>query len=331
MLSILESLPDGLLDLPATELYTVLPGPTLIHLPGRREPALFVAILLHGNEVTGWEVMRTLLQRYQNQELPRRLSLLIGNVAAARHRRRRLEQQPDYNRIWSGGDTPEHAAMRQVLETMRRRGVFASIDIHNNAGINPYYACVNQVDHRFLQLARRFSPTIVYFTRPEGAQSLAFAELCPSVVLECGQPGDQAGMSRAIEHLDECLKLAEIPSEPVSADDIDVFHTIAVVKIPKERSFGFGHGEWDIQFAEQIDRFNFRDVPLGTELASIRSESNSILDVKEVSGRDALDRFFAIENNTLRAAAPLIPSMLSTNVDLIRQDCLCYLMERYPL
>ncbi|MEE8514770.1 MAG: peptidase M14, partial [Gammaproteobacteria bacterium] len=65
--------------------------------------------------------------------------------------------------------------------------------------------------------------------------------------------------------------------------------------------------------------------------ASIRSESNSILDVKEASGRDALDRFFAIENNTLRAAAPLIPSMLSTNVDLIRQDCLCYLMERYPL
>ena len=82
---------------------------------------------------------------------------------------------------------------------------------------------------------------------------------------------------------------------------------------------------------DQIDRFNFRDVPRGTVLASIRSDANAVLDVKDVSGQDALERFFAIENQTLIAAAPLIPSMLSTNADLIRQDCLCYLMERYPL
>ena len=32
-----------------------------------------------------------------------------------------------------------------------RRGVFASIDIHNNTGLNPHYGCVNQLDQHSLR------------------------------------------------------------------------------------------------------------------------------------------------------------------------------------
>jgi hypothetical protein len=63
MLNELEALPPGLLDLDATELHAALGGPTLIHLDGRRGPALFVSVLLHGNETTGWDAVRGLLQR----------------------------------------------------------------------------------------------------------------------------------------------------------------------------------------------------------------------------------------------------------------------------
>src|SRR5690242_18600105 len=101
MLTELDYLPEKFLQVEATELHTVLPGPTLIHLPGRHEIPLFVSILLHGNEDTGLKAMQAVLGKYHNQLLPRALSLYVGNVTAARAGLRRLEGQLDYNRVWS--------------------------------------------------------------------------------------------------------------------------------------------------------------------------------------------------------------------------------------
>ena len=64
MLRELDQLPAGLLDLDATQLEARLGGPTLIHLRGRREQALLVTVLMHGNETTGWEAVRRLLPRF---------------------------------------------------------------------------------------------------------------------------------------------------------------------------------------------------------------------------------------------------------------------------
>ncbi|MDP3123204.1 MAG: M14 family metallopeptidase, partial [Thiobacillus sp.] len=195
-----DAVPPGLLDLPASRLGEVLPGPALIHLPGRRSPPLFVSVLLHGNEDTGWLAAQTVLKKYAAAELPRALSLYIGNVAAARSGVRRLDGQPDYNRVWLGSEEPdsaETAMMLQVVDAMRARGVFASLDIHNNTGLNPHYACVNRLEPNFLHLATLFSRVVVYFIRPLGVQSAAFAELCPSVTLEFGKPGTPGSVDHA--------------------------------------------------------------------------------------------------------------------------------------
>jgi hypothetical protein len=139
MLTQYEALPPGLLDLPAARLGEVLPGPTLIHLPGRRTPPLFVSVLLHGNEDTGWLAAQSVLKKYAAAELPRALSLFIGNIEAARSDLRRLDGQPDYNRVWPGSEEAhpaELAMMQRVVDVMCARGVFASIDIHNNTGLN---------------------------------------------------------------------------------------------------------------------------------------------------------------------------------------------------
>ena len=97
---------------------------------------------------------------------------------------RHLDGQPDYNRVWPGSETDgtaEHALMRDVMQRMADREIFASIDVHNNTGLNPHYACVNVIDNRFLHLAALFSRTVVYFLRPLGVQSMALAKLCPAV------------------------------------------------------------------------------------------------------------------------------------------------------
>jgi len=132
--TVYDELPDGLLERDATRLHEILPGPSLIHVPGQRGRALFVSVLLHGNEITGWEAVRRLLQQYADRRLPRSLSLFIGNVAAAAEGRRRLPDQQDYNRIWRGeADTPEHRLARRVLAELDKRELFAAV-----------YACVNR-------------------------------------------------------------------------------------------------------------------------------------------------------------------------------------------
>jgi len=328
MLTILENLPEKLLTTEASRLYQVLDGPTLIHLTGKRKQPLFVCVLQHGNEDTGLLAIQSLLQNYKGRELPRSLSIFISNVAAARYGKRHLEGQPDFNRIWDGEGTPEHAMMRQILGIMRSREVFASVDIHNNTGTNPHYACVNKLDNRFFRLATLFGRTVVYFIKPQGVQSMAFRELCPSVTLECGRPGIERGIIHARDFVDACLHLAEIPDHPVAPEDIDIYHTIAIVRIPEGVSYSFGPGDADIEFPEDIDMLNFSELPTNSFLGWIRKDSDVRLEVWDELGKESGNRYFSYENNELRTVQPVTPSMLTLDKEVIRQDCLCYLMER---
>lgn len=47
--------PEGITGLAAHQLCQILDGPTLIHLRGKCEPPLFLCVLLHGNEIGGWD------------------------------------------------------------------------------------------------------------------------------------------------------------------------------------------------------------------------------------------------------------------------------------
>lgn len=331
MLTILDYIPAGLLEAPARDLHRVLSGPTLIHLPGRRESPLFVSVLLHGNEDIGLRAVQALLHRYG--QLPRALSVFIGNVSAARFGARFLPGQPDYNRIWPGADapdSPEAHMLHEIVEIMAARDLFASVDIHNNTGLNPHYGCVNRLEHRFLQLARLFSRTVVYFTRPKGVQSMAFADLCPATTLECGRPGQTHGLKHAIDYLDACLNLSEIPTQPVAEHDIDLFHTVAIVKVPDEVTFSFNYPAADILFNDDLDQLNFRELPAGTSWGSMPPDQPVKLVVTSEQGVEVTGQYFENVGGRLILRKPAMPSMLTLDERVIRQDCLCYLMERLP-
>lgn len=322
-----EGLPEGLLECSARDLHTVLDGPTLLHLPGRAGQPLFLSVLLHGNEDSGWEAVRQLLADNE-RELPRPLSIFIGNVSAARLGLRRLGGQADYNRIWAGGESVEHQMAARVIETMARRGVFASLDIHNNTGRNPHYGCVNRLDHRFIHLATLFSRTVVYFIRPETVQSMAFSRICPAVTVECGKPGRPEATAHALAFIDAALHLDHFPDHPVPKHDYDLFHTVATVTVPEEVTFGFGI-DADLQFLPDLDELNFQELPAGTVLAYTHGGHGRLKALDE-DGTEVVDRFFESADGVLRTRVPVMPSMLTTDERIIRQDCLCYLMERLP-
>lgn len=333
MLTTLDRLPDGFLAARAQDLHRVLPGPTLIHLPGRRNVPLFVSVLLHGNEDVGLGAIQRVLAHHREDRLPRALSLFVGNVVAARAGARKLDDGPDYNRVWPGGPdacSAEAAMMAEVTGQMRARGAFASVDLHNNTGLNPHYACVNRLDAPFLQLAALFSRTVVYFLRPLGVQSVAFAELCPAVTCECGKTGDATGVAHAAEFIDTLLHLSEIPAHPVREGDVHLFHTVATMRVDPAASIGFGDEAKDIVFPADLDRLNFRELEAGTRLARIAGHTAPLI-VSDEQGRDATAHHLRVRDSWVEFRRGIMPSMLTRDVEVIRQDCLGYLMERHPL
>lgn len=332
MLKEFDHLPAGLLDKDASALHEILGGPALIHLPGERQEPLFVSVLLHGNEVTGWEALKAVLKKHEGRKLPRALSFFIGNVAAAAQGQRCLSTQADYNRIWKGeGDCAESVMVRQVLERMRERQVFACLDIHNNTGRNPHYACVNELEHRFFHLARLFSRTVVYFRNPDTVLSMAFARLCPAVTVECGRPSEPHGVDHAMEFIDSCLHLSDLPAHALHPQDIDLFHTVAVVKVAGHVQFGVADPAMELSLRADLDQLNFCELKAGTALADVKHDDASLLQAWDEQQQDVAERFFTVANGQLITRVPLMPSMLTLQTDIIRQDCLCYLMERLPM
>ncbi|MBT6043714.1 MAG: peptidase M14 [Gammaproteobacteria bacterium] len=335
MIKRLNKLPDGFLNCSAEDLYTLIPESTLISLDGEKKEPLFLSVLLHGNEPTGLVVAQNILSKYQEDGLPRSILLFIGNVKAASKGLRRLDDQPDYNRIWLEGhienESAIHLDIAELLHEMARRSLFASIDIHNNTGINPHYGCVNKLDPTFLNLARLFSRTVIYFIQPGGVQSKAFSHLCPSVTLECGKVGDEFGIQLATHFVDEVINLESIAQNNVTDQDIDLFHTLAVIKIPQSVSFSFDGSDADIEFIQGIESLNFEEIPPDTSIAKIRTGITAPILVLNEDGEDITGQLFTIKENKLVNLKTLMPAMLTLEEHIIRQDCLCYVMERYEI
>ena len=328
MINELDTLPERFLSARADELYSLLEKPALIHLQGKNPQPLFICTLLHGNETTGFYALQELLKKYQHLELPRSISFFIGNVEAAAQNLRRLDRQIDYNRIWPGTHEDflaEAHMMKQVTDIMQNKRPFASIDVHNNTGCNPHYGCINKLQNSYLALAGLFGNTVVYFTSPRGVQSSAFAEFCPSVTLECGQSGELDGIAHATRYLDRILNLDKIPD--TVPEHIHLYHTVARVFIPEAYSFGFS-SDATINLHQEIETYNFRALQAGTEFASIEPDSNAYLHAFDDNDNEVGDKYFECRNNTIYLKKSMMPAMLTTNTTVIRQDCLCYLMEK---
>jgi len=328
MLNEINELPAGFLDADHKSLLGLLSAPTLIHLKGDRAEPLFITTLLHGNEDTGFLALQMLLKKYLDKKLPRDLIIFIANVEAAAKNMRHLDDQPDYNRIWPGTDhesCKETEMMVQVVNIIKARQPFASIDLHNNTGRNPHYGCVNRLSPQYLQLARLFSHTVVYFTTPKGVQSEALASVCPSVTLECGKVGEVDGIEHACRFIETTMQLEHLPDHKPS--DVDLFHTVARVVVNSDTDFSFD-GSGDLTLNGSIELYNFREIKEGADFATMSHDQVPGFEVWDDHGNNVFDQFFEIRDCKIVLIKPVMPSMFTKNIEVIRQDCLCYLMER---
>ncbi len=337
-LSIMRGLPSGVEDLPASQLHQVFDGPTLIEIPGEREPGVFVSVLLHGNEVGGWDAVRRLLKSLMGRPPKRSMNLFVGNVQAAKADLRHLDDQPDFNRVWNGHvDHPLAETARLVTDHMRVKGCFASIDIHNNSGVNPCHVCISELDWYTLRVGSLFSPVTVLVDYPTSIQTAAFSDFCPAVTLEAGRIGDQEGVSRVLGMLEAILAID-------SLDDIEVgdgsgarlYTTLARIELPVECRFEFVSNPKapvlsDINLSSVIESRNFELLPKGTFFAKLPRDGHPPLFMTSLQGEVDLDEYFEVQGDSVRLARDLIFSMYTTREESVRQDCLCYLMEPISL
>lgn len=334
-----EGLPDEVLELPARDLHQRFDGPALIRFPGRRQPPLFVSVLLHGNEPVGWDAVRELLRRYRGagETLPRAMTVLIGNVTAAREGLRRLDGQPDYNRIWKGGAGPEADLARELISELRLAPPFLAVDVHNNTGVNPHYACITRLDPASLALARRFSRPVVYVRSPDTVLAAAVAPITTTIILEAGRPGEQRGVEHVIEYLQACLELSVLPDAP-QHDAVDLYETVATVRVRPGTRFDFAlqaptaaTPPQDLWLLKEFEHYNFEDLSAGTLFGYLQASSSLPLEVTDVADHDVTERYFQVQGKELRLRRDLVPAMFSPDPVIIRQDVVCYFMERVPL
>lgn len=326
-LNFYKTLPPEFKTIELEKLHDLIGGPSLFHLKGQTEECIFISTLLHANETSGFLALQRMYDYITNNP-KKSIILFIGNTFAAKEGQRHLDGQPDYNRIWKGGPTPEHHLAWQVKEYAREQKLFACVDVHNNTGKNPLYGCVNFLQESFIKLAGLFGSHIIYFTEPHNVLSNAFAQFCPSVTIEAGLPGEEEGIVNIEKYLKQVIELDSFSSIELN-DEKEVFQSLARIIVGEGVTVDFENSdtsECDFSFIPNIDERNFTILPRNTHLGFVKDISK--IKVIGNEGQDLTEDYLKRVNGELLTNRMFMPSMFTKNVKVLKSDCLGYVMEK---
>jgi hypothetical protein len=338
-LTILDHIPSAFLSISHREIKELFDSPTLIHLKGEKQPALFISILLHGNEYSGLQIMQEILKKYQTTDgykLPRGIWLFIGNVDAAQMGVRLRDGQIDFNRAWPGTPEPNSDTailIQEVMDRITQDELFASLDLHNNTGLNPPYGCISVVNEKNKYLSSFFNHIAMVFQSPKGVSTMAFDDICPAITLECSTPGNVPAIKRAFELIDDLMHMDHFPEKPLPAHDLQLVKNSATIMINADVTFCFEDEEYsdtlgyDLTLVKNFDHHNFT-----------RLEKNEIFAYSKVAkpflvispdDQDITEEIIQNDNGKISLKKALMPAMISMDKKIVLQDCLCYLLEDY--
>ena len=327
-LKILNNIPKNFFHIHPSEITKIMSGPTLLHLQGKNKNPLFISTLLHGNEFSSLIIVQKILKKYK-ETLPKSMILFIANPQACAKGVRQLKGQLDFNRIWKGGPSHQHLIAHQVLQYVKDQKIHIAVDIHNNSGENPLYSCINKKTKEFIKLAQIFSKNIVYFTEPDSVLSVALADTCPTIVMECGLPGNKEGIDSGVQFMETVLN----ENQDWKNHKIKVSHiysTHARLYIDPDSKISF-HSKPILNkdhfcFIDKLDKLNFKELYPNTILGKIKEPKR--IRVINNKGENIFNHFFSITENNLTVKHPFIPSMFTKNIKIAKSDCLGYIMKK---
>ena len=310
-----------LTNLRAHELASVLHTPTLFDFCIEGKKPFFLSTLLHGNEISGWDALGTLVKEdYQSKKFPSCL-ILVGNVQAAQHQKRMLDGQPDFNRIWEGGSSPYAKWADQVISYVEAKRPWFALDIHNNTGPNPHHSIVASVDETTMSAARLFSQTAIFAQQPPGVLTRRTSGFCTSITIEAGLPQDPASATRARDYIKSLWKQGTVPI--IDTTDQELFQNNVRVLIENADTIS---DDQVPKFAPKLYRFNFKTIPEGTELARLVVDHARLRAVDE-DQQDQTRSFLTYKGKNVSLKRDTIMSMYTEDPRIARQDCVCYFLE----
>jgi hypothetical protein len=328
-----EGPPPGLLELSPRRFLREVGTTTWMRLPGTGdEPARAVVTLLHGDESTGLEALLTILRR--RRCYPFDLHVVVGNVEAALHgsgfAHRFLDGQEDGNRVWErpvpADASPQRRAADRVLDDLLAAPLAGLIDLHNTTGANPFHGLVTDDDPASLDLATRFTTTLVRWDLGVGTILEAVAPVAPAAAVECGLPGRHASTAFAIDGLRRFLGP---PPGAIPPPDHDLISQLRRVTVRPEVRFRFGGApdrETDLTLVPDGDASNLREVAAGHVLGHVRPGAPQPLAVTTAEGVDVTDDLLEVTaDGAVVTRRPATPVMVVRTVEAVRKDCLCYL------
>jgi hypothetical protein len=325
----LHGLPDGFFDITTANIRSLFPKPTLVHLDGKDPNFLFISILLHGNEYTGLKVMQKILAEHAN-DLPRSILMFVGNVRAAEANLRFLPDQVDYNRCWPGTDlepSPTSQMMQRIVEIAHGLPLFTAIDIHNNTGKNPHYSCITDPSFENQNLAARFNPVGMVFNH-KGVCTMAFNGICPAITLECGLPGDPQGIEHACRFVEGMLTLDELPQNQPTRHALHLVESHLTLNVPEHVSFAFDpDADADLRFENNFEERNFTLFDPHQVFGYTRVARP--LSITDTDGHDVTDEILRVEEGKIYLNNTMMPAMITHDKLVVRQDCLCHLLQDY--
>lgn len=315
------SLDPTILDLPATELLTVLDGPTLFDLTQPGQAPMFVSVLLHGNEVSGWDAVRSILKEQQHNGHGTSMLLLVGNVLAASQGVRALDGQTDFNRIWEEEKGKKFPWAEEVIERVSFRKPWFALDIHNNTCPNPHHAVITDMNPSTLSAARRFSKTAIFAMQPLSILSRRCSQFCTAITLEVGVPSDPNSADRARAFLKYLVDLGAVPA--THSDDLEIYTNKIRVVIENAQDLDESQVP---NFTPSLSDWNFKTLDKGTEIAQLKTGGGRLL-AQDERLNDVTHSYLEYKDDSVCLNSDVIMSMYTDNPRIALQDCVCYFLE----
>ena len=317
------------------DVLVALRKPTLIRIPGTdpNPRARFVSTLLHGNEDSGYRAVLDMLRN--GDHFPFDLWVFLGNVRAAHQEgwfaHRYLDGQEDFNRTW-GLNAPTTRMRRcsdAIFEILSQQDLEGAIDIHNNTGLNPFYAIVPDPTQEALQLASALADTILRWPLRAHTLMEVLSPICPAVSVECGLPAVEENHVFAAAALRRFLGLSSMEERRPEARRI--FEMMHRVIVRPEVPFAFGGAlteDLDLVLHPGLDTHNFGMLLAGTELGRVPEGAGMPLLATDMRGNETTERFFEVRRGGLICTEDITPVMLTTTVEQTRRDCYFYIARR---
>lgn len=332
-LLVLDPFGTDLLELDDWSLLRRLGRTTLLTLPGTGEaPPRAVVTLQHGDEPSGLQALLRILRR--RHRFPFDLHVVIGNVEAALEApgfaHRFLSHQRDMNRLWTkeSPDDAQSAAVIAVRDRLLELAPSSVVDLHNTSGANPFHSIVTRTDVASLDLATRFTTTVVHWEQRVGALMEAFDGRAPAIAVECGLAGRPGSLAFALDGVRRWLGGPD-PSPSAHLLDHDLLAPMRRVLVDPAVRFRFGgapDAEVEVTVPIDADRRNGIPTPAGWTLAEVAPGRPMPFRVLDPDGRDVTEAVLALEGARVVVTVDSTPLMMTRTVEAARKDCLTYLL-----